>query len=40
MYQLEEPVVVHKIHLQIYMKRAMSDGSILWKDLTNGSIIR
>ncbi|KOX71068.1 Protein HAPLESS 2-A [Melipona quadrifasciata] len=39
-YQLEEPVVGHKVHLQIYAKRATSSGSILWKDLTNGSIVR
>ncbi|XP_076392265.1 uncharacterized protein LOC105663039 isoform X2 [Megachile rotundata] len=39
-YQLEEPVVSHKIHLQIYAKRASVDESIFWQDLTNGSSIR
>ncbi|KOC64661.1 Protein HAPLESS 2-A [Habropoda laboriosa] len=39
-YQLEEPTVAHKIHLQMYVKRTSSDGSIAWKHLTNGSAIR
>ncbi|CAK9813390.1 Hapless 2, partial [Anthophora quadrimaculata] len=39
-YRLEEPVVVHKVHLQIYVKQTSPDGSTIWKDLTNGSTIR
>ncbi|XP_034176919.2 uncharacterized protein LOC117602705 isoform X1 [Osmia lignaria lignaria] len=39
-YQLEEPFVAHKIHLQIYVKGSSVDGSIFWQDLTNGSSVR
>ena len=39
-YQLEEPIVVHKVDLRLYVKHTLPDGSILWKDLSNGSIIR
>lgn len=39
-YQLEEPIIVHKVDLRLYVKHTLPDGSILWKDLSNGSIIR
>ncbi|XP_053985670.1 uncharacterized protein LOC128880043 isoform X2 [Hylaeus volcanicus] len=39
-YQLEDPVIDHTVHLQIYEKLTSSDGSVSWKDLTKGSSIR
>ncbi|CAL7951054.1 unnamed protein product [Xylocopa violacea] len=39
-YQLEEPVTVHAVHLRVYAKRTEPDGSVSWRDLTNGSTVR
>ncbi|XP_069672028.1 uncharacterized protein [Periplaneta americana] len=39
-YNLEKPVVVHNVYLQLFEKQNLPDGTTNWEDLTQGSLVR